>query len=230
MFGMAIPLSMVMNMSLSTRGVTHWWIDSRWSQKNIVADDMVQIRQKNKFQMSCMKSVETCFKKSSKNNIASNSPEINKNPSYPQILITVGPLLKRETLFLFFHATGNPLVFHPLRTDESSSTNGVRLFFVGRNLAVLGRSRLLTRWWKRIEFGAVLRKKTLELTTIMYFLNLFSKEKKCWFFRKTPNCKFCPHQTQSPGGFLRPNPLRIWSSAVVSFTPENLRNSFPNFQ
>lgn len=90
---------------------------------------MVQIRQKNKFQMSCMKSVETFFfkfKEQHRQQLSWNKP---KNPS--KILKFwsphLGPLLKRETLFLFFHATGNPLV-------ESTSnwslfiSNGVRFF------------------------------------------------------------------------------------------------------
>ena len=146
MFGMAIPRSMAINMSLSTRGVTHWWIVSRWSQKNIVTDDMVQIRKKKQVPNVLY---EKCwdFFKSSKNNIPSNSPEINKNPSYPQILITVDPLLNRETLFWFFHATGNPLV-------ESTSNRslfiytGVCFFFCRTQLG-----NFRTQSWKNVDWN-----------------------------------------------------------------------------
>lgn len=91
---------------------------------------MVQIRQKNKFQMSCMKSVEIFFFKVQRTTSpATLLKQTKKSIQNPQILITPPrPVAQKGNTFLFFHATGNPLV-------ESTSnwslfiSNGVRFFW-----------------------------------------------------------------------------------------------------
>ena len=180
---------------------------------------MVQIRQKNKFQMSCMKSVETFFL-SSKNNIASNSPETNQkiHPKSSNFDHPPRPVAQKGNTFFVFprHWESTCWIHFEL---VSLHLQRCALFLVGRNLAVLGRS-LGKTLIETNRSSAVLRKTKLGANYNNVLPQFVFQRKKVWFFRKTPTASFVP---SSPihWWFFQATPDLILSCV---FHPRNLRN------
>lgn len=135
MFGIAIPRSMVINMSLSTRGVTHWWIVSRWSQKNMVTDDMVQIHKKkqvpNVLFEKCWDGFKRKFKEQHPQQLSWNKQKIHPilkfwSPS--------PPVAQKGNTFLIFPRHWESTCWIHFEPTRTSSTTVFALFFVGRQL------------------------------------------------------------------------------------------------
>ena len=225
MFGMAIPRSMVINMGPFYQG-GHPLMNSfkvkpekkgyRWYGTNSPKKQVPNVLHE--------KCWDFFFKVQRTTSPATLLKQTKKSIQNPQILITPPrPVAQKGNTFFVFprHWESTCWIHFEL---VSLHLQRCALFFVGRNLAVLGRISSHTLI-ETNRSSAVLRKTKLGANYNNVLPQFVFQRKKVLVFQKTPTASFVP-SSQSPGGF---SPGHSGSDPQLCISPPKPKKC-PNFQ